>query len=195
MFQAYFSNATSGGAHPTGPATWSVTSASGTPVPCMGSNDDTIRRSGVITCVVARQQLAATDSPYSVSVDYPGSNGFTAASATLMQPVYAANSQTWLNFTPASSAGGAFTVTASVSGQAPWPQSPTGNVTFVVSDSTGQSVSCQGGDTVSLSSGQATCSLGPASADAELPLSVTATYGGDGNFDSSISQVGTIRHF
>jgi large repetitive protein len=194
MFRAYFSDA-SGDARPSGQATWSVTGASGTTVPCMGGNVDTIRRSGVITCVVARQQLEAAESPYSVSVNYPGSDGFTAASAVVMQPVSPANSQTWLNFTPATSSGGSFAITASVWGQAPWPQAPTGNVTFVVSDSTGQSISCQGGDTVPLSSGQATCDLASTSTtDAVLPLTVTATYGGDSNFDSSMSQVGTINH-
>jgi hypothetical protein len=194
-FQALFSNVSSGGGRrPTGRASWTVTSASGAAVPCIGGNADSIRRSGVITCVVARQQLQAASSPYTVSIDYPGGNGFTAASATLTQPVSPAASQTWLNFTPASSAGGAFTVTASVWGRAPWPQPPTGNVIFVVSDSSGQSISCDGGNTVPLSAGKASCSLGSASTqDAVLPLTVTATYGGDANFGSSMSQVGTIN--
>jgi large repetitive protein len=164
-------------------------------VPCIGGNDDDIRGSGVVTCVVARQQLDAADSPYSVTVVYPGDNGFTAASATLMQPVSPAGSQTWLNFAPAPSSGGSFTITASVWARAPWPQPPTGNVTFDVSDASGQAISCQGGNTVPLSSGHADCTLGPTAAQAVLPLSVTATYGGDANFNSSMSQVGTITSF
>jgi hypothetical protein len=194
VFRAFFSNASSGGARPTGQASWSVTSASGTAVPCVGSNDDNIGRSGVVTCVVARQQLEAADSPYTVSVTYPGADGFTAASATMMQQVGPANSQTWLNFTPASSSGGAFTITASVAGQAAWPLRPTGNVTFDVSDSTGQTIACEGGNTVALSTGQATCTLASSATQAAvLPLTVTATYGGDDNFNSSMSQVGTIN--
>lgn len=85
VFRAFFSNATSGGARPSGQASWSVTSDSGTAVPCRGSNDDTIHGSGVITCVVAGQQLDAADSPYTVTVNYPGGNGFTAA--TMAQSV------------------------------------------------------------------------------------------------------------
>ena len=195
VFRAIFSNASSGGSRPWGQASWSVTNASGTPVPCLGSNDDSVRRSGVITCVVSRQQLDAADSPYTVFVNFPGGNGFTAASATRTQPVSAAASQTWLNFTPASSSGGSFAITASVSGQTVWAQPPTGTVTFVVSDSSGQAIPCQGGDAVPLSRGTATCSLGSAPAQTALPLTVTATYGGDVNFNSSMSQVGTINGF
>lgn len=140
-----------------------------------------------------RASSSTPPSPYTVSVNFPGGNGFTAVTATMAQSVSAAESQTWLNYTPASSSGGAFTITAYVSGQSAWAQPPTGTVTFLVSDSSGQTILCQGGDAVPLSAGAATCSLGSASTQAALPLTVTATYGGDGNYESSMSQIGTIN--
>ncbi len=69
----------------------------------------------------------------------------------------------------------------------------TGTVTFSVSpvDGSGQSLSCDGGDTVSLASGAATCSiatLGPAGST----YTVTASYSGDSTFAASASNSRTV---
>ena len=147
----------------------------------------------MVRCVVAGQQLAATESPYTVAVNYQGGNGFTAAAATMTQPVLPAKTHTWLRFTPASSSGQLpTTLTAVVSSRAAMGEPPSGNVMFLVSGSSGQSVDCVGGDTLPLSGGVATCTLASALSSADAPYTVVATYQGDGDFYSSMSETGTI---
>jgi hypothetical protein len=191
-FSALFSNSSSGGARPQGQVSWTVTDASGTAVPCRGGNDAGIRRSGMVRCVVASQQLSATNGPYTVAVSYQGGNGFTAAAATMSQPVLPAKTHTWLRFTPASASGQPPSIAAVVSSRAAMGEPPTGNVMFLVSGSSGQSVDCVGGDTLPLSGGRATCTLTSALSSAESPYTMTVTYQGDGDFYSSMSKVGTI---
>ena len=142
---------------------------------------------------MAGQQLAATESPYTVAVNYQGGNGFTAAAATMTQPVLPAKTHTWLRFTPASSLGQLpTTLTAVVSSRAAMGEPPSGNVMFLVSGSSGQSVDCVGGDTLPLSGGVATCTLTSALSSTDAPYTVVATYQGDGDFYSSMSETGTI---
>ena len=146
-------------------------------------------------CLVASQELFASQGPYSVSVSYPGGNGFAPAATTLTQSVSPATSRTRLRITPATTSGGSPSATALVSGQGASASTspPTGSVTFSVVSASGQSATCVGGDAVPISSGTATCTLGSGVTQTGSPYTVTATYGGDGNFDPSTSEVRTIR--
>ncbi len=79
------------------------------------------------------------------------------------------------------------TVSATVSAVAPGAGIPTGTVTFALTPPVkGQSVSCAGGDTVTLRRGQATC-LVPADLTGGASYSVQVGYGGDPNFLASTS--------
>ena len=85
------------------------------------------------------------------------------------------------------------TVTAQVVGLPRSAGTATGTVTFSVSpaDGSGQSLSCDGGDMVSLASGAATCSiatLGPAGSI----YTVTASYSGDSTFTAGASNTRTV---
>jgi hypothetical protein len=63
---------------------------------------------------------------------------------------------------------------------------PTGSVTFTVTNSAGGTLSCNGGNTKSLSNGSATCTVGSGHLlVTQSPYNVKASYGGGSNFLAS----------
>jgi Bacterial Ig-like domain (group 3) len=134
---------------------------------------------------VASGTLQAADGPYTVSVSYPGGADVAPAAAAITQTVAPANSRTRIQTTRAG-LGEPAVVTASVSGLPARAGTPTGTVTFAVSDASGQAQSCVAGNTVSLAVGAATCTMAPPAAGQFYV--VTATYNGDGNFNPSTSR-------
>ena len=191
-FSAVVTTATSGTSAPSGSVTWAITSASGATVPCHSGNDVVHRGNGVTRCNVGPGVFSAGHGPYTVSATYPGSSGAAATSASLTQSVAKAPSRTRIRTAPVVQAGGSAVISAAVFGQPSSVGTPTGTVTFAISGASGQTLSCAGGDTVSLVSGAATCTATAATA-AGSPYVVTATYSGDGTFAASTSRSKNIR--
>ncbi len=71
-FTGVVAAAAPGVGHPTGTATWTVTSANGTNVPCLSSNDNVNKTTGRITCNVGAGVLFAASGPYSGDGGVPG---------------------------------------------------------------------------------------------------------------------------
>jgi hypothetical protein len=85
--------------------------------------------------------------------------------------------------------GASVVLTATVVGR---PGERTGTVTFSAVGSSGQALTCAGGDTVPLVSDVATCDTTAAVATGS-PYVVTATYSGDNTFNVSTSSTRTIN--
>ena len=192
-FTGVVAAAAPGVGHPTGTATWTVTSANGTNVPCLSSNDNVNKTTGRITCTVGAGVLFAASSPYAVTVVYQGNGSFLAGSGTFTQSVSRATSKTGLRISPPVTSGGPATITAAVTGIPAASGIPAGTVSFVITAIGGSTVACDGGDTVTLSGGQATCTVTSALVWSGSPYTVTASYGGNGNFVGSISPPKAIR--
>ncbi len=191
-FFAVVAAAAPGVGHPTGTATWTVTSANGTSVPCLSSNDN-VKVTGRITCSVGTGVLFAASGPYTVTVVYQGSGSFLASSGTFTQSVSRATSKTGLRISPPVTSGGPATITAAVAGIPAASGTPAGTVTFAITGAGGSTVECDGGDTVTLSGGQATCTVTSALVLSGSPYTVTGSYGGNGNFAGSTSPPKVIR--
>ena len=178
--------APSTGQHPTGIVTWTVTSATGHSVPC-AFGVTTLDQAGNVWCKIARHELWAADGPYTVTLSYPGDQAFAASAQTGTLAVSAARSRTRLAVAHAASSGSSASLTAKVTGVPLRSGTPTGTVTFAVRGSSAP-VHCAGGtNTLTLSSGVATCSVSSAPTTSGSPVTVQATYSGDGNFDTSAS--------
>jgi hypothetical protein len=164
---------------PTGTVTFAVTGSGGA-VTCSGGNGATLS-GGKATCSITG---FAAQSSYSVHATYGGDSGFSGASASpLTETVNLGATTTAItsNANPAVS-GQTVTFTATVSAGAPATGTPTGNVTFTVTG-TGGAVTCNGGNTSTLSGGKATCSItGQA---AQSTYTVRATYNADTNYSGS----------
>ncbi len=122
----------------------------------------------------------------SVSAAYSGDANFDASSGT--KSVTVAKDAVSQGFTSSANpvlTGQHFIVTDTVSAAAPGAGTPTGTVSFHLS-ATGATPECQGSDTVVIASGAATCILTGLPA-AESTLSVSATYGGDSNFNAGLA--------
>jgi hypothetical protein len=150
-----------------------VTCDGGNTVPVVG---------GLAQCSVSGG-LLATQSPLSVTAAYGSDPEFAASTGTLKQVVDPAAATLTLAATPDTCIGNicsvsegtpvSFTVTAAST--APGTGTPTGTVTFSVVTAGKKSYqTCQGGNTVALSAGQATCSF-PNGLPADLYYAVTAT--------------------
>ena len=184
MFSAVVAAAAPGAGHPTGTATWTVTSADGTSVPCLSGNVNVAinNRTGRTGCKVGTGELLAASGPYTVTVAYPGNGSFTASSGTFTQDMSRGASKTELRVSPPVVSGGSGTITATVVGIPAASGTATGTVTFVITGAGGSTAACNGGDTVTLSGGQATCIVTSGLVLSGSPYIVTGSYGGDGNF-------------
>ena len=128
--------------------------------------------------------LPASTTPYEVTAIYPGDTNFTAASATVPLSVFPATTSTNLSVSSPTAAFGnessvhvSATVTSGTSG------SPTGSISVQNDGTTACTITLAGSgpDTAT-----GTCSL----SDTGLSLgshSLTASYLGDGNYQSSVS--------
>jgi titin len=119
---------------------------------------------------------------HTITAQYSGDANFNGSTGTLTQVVNKANTTTTItsaNPNP-SVVGQPYTVSFTVAAQSPGSGTPTGTVT--VSDGTG--ATCSG----TLSGGSGSCQLTSTTAGAKT---LTATYGGDSNFNSSS---GTAAH-
>lgn len=132
---------------------------------------------------------------YTVTASYSGSDGFfPSVSAPLDLPVSKASTSTSIvaSHQPAVPGKAVTFRAAVVAGDSDQQRRPTGTVTFTVTGSSGDTVTCGGGsDTVTLDTnaqdqGLASCTIpagGLVSTDG--PYAVHAAYSGDGNFDPS----------
>jgi hypothetical protein len=192
-FSAIVAAASPGAGHPTGTVTWTITSASGTAVPCTSSNDVVNKTSGKTTCSVAAQELFAASGPYAVSVAYPGDANFVASTGTFTQNIDRAGSKTAVTVSPPAASGSPATITAKVTGAPASAGTPTGSVTFVLTSAKGSVVDCDTSNTSTLSAGVATCAVTSALVLSGSPYSVVATYSGDGNYATSASAPKAIK--
>jgi hypothetical protein len=176
-FSAFASAAAPGAGTPTGKFSWTVTSATGTAVPCRVAKS-------TLTCEVTSRRFLAADGPYTVRASYAGDANFNPGTGTLSEMVSKSTAKLTLTLSishQGSESSGS--VTAHVSGvSAPSGLHPTGTVTFDPTTSDGQTVNCTAGNVFALTnSGTVTCKLAKAP-DASFPTSVTGDYSGDGNF-------------
>ena len=87
--------APSTGGHPTGTVSWKVTSANGPPVSC-ASEVTKLAMKGSAELQDPTAPLSAAQSPYTVTLSYPGDPTFGASIDTLILAVSPAHSQTKL---------------------------------------------------------------------------------------------------
>jgi hypothetical protein len=191
-FSATVAAVAPGSGHPTGTVTWTITSATGTNVPCATSNDTVNAKTGVVTCSVAAGELSAASGPYTVTVSYPGDANFSSSVGILTQSISKVGSKTTLANGPYTTSTAPSSVTATVDGVPTTAGDPTGTVTFSVTGKSGATVQCVGGDTQTLHSQQATCTFAMPLQESGSPYAVVGTYSGDGNFDTSVSKTHEI---
>jgi len=169
--------------------TWTVTGKNGDTVTCTTSNDTVNKKTGKVTCRVAAHTLMAADSPYTVAVAYSGDANFAASNGTFSQTMVPVNSKVRVTGSSTTAAATSVTYTALVTAMPAAADIPTGTVTFVISSSAATQPTCNGGDTVMLSSSTspatATCTISGGLASANSPYMVSATYSGDGNDNPS----------
>ena len=192
-FTAIVAAAAPGSGAPTGTATWTITSADHTAVPCSGGSTTVDKTTGATSCSVGANQLSAADGPYTVSVSYSGDADFLPSTGTFTQTISRAASETRITVSPPARSGGPGIVAARVSGDPTSAGTPTGSVTFSILGTAGPAVECSGGDTIVLVSGAATCNVPTGFVSAGSPYTVSATYTGDGNFTPSTSSSKTFK--
>jgi hypothetical protein len=192
-FTAVVAAATPGAGSPTGQVTWTVTGTAGGPVACESSSQSIAARTGQATCVVDPGQLSAADGPYTVTATYRGDTSFDGSTGTVTQDVSRAASRTTIAVTSPAASGRPGRITATVVGTPASAGTPTGSVTFSIESVSGTAIACSGGNTVSLGWGTATCQVPTALVAAGSPYTVSATYGGDGNFLPSNSASKPIK--
>ena len=163
---------TGAGATPTGTVSWTVTDPDGHAVSCAPS---TLNGSGVGTCTVT-DVIAGT---YSATAAYGGGANYDTSSGhdTTASISKAASSTGVVDDSSGVATGGSFTFTATVSGPG---VTPTGSVTWTVTDPDGHAVSCA--PSTLNGSGVGTCTVTDVIAGT---YSATAAYGGGANYDTS----------
>jgi hypothetical protein len=183
----------SSGKGPSGSVSWGIRSRSGKPIPCRSGRSVIGRTNRTSHCNIGAGVLTAADGPYTVSATYPGGSGVAASSASVTQPVAKGNSRMVIRTRAFVPAGQPATVTALVVGLPRSAGTATGSVTFSISsaDGAGQSLTCDGGDSVALASGRATCDIAAVGPSGSIDT-VTATYSGDSTFTSVASNSRTI---
>ena len=178
------------GAKPAGAVSWTVTSTTtGQTVPCT-SETTTLESNGDASCKIAADQLSPAASPYVATVSYAGDSTFDASTQTLTVPVSKTDTGTRLTLTPPDQPGLPTLLTAMVSGVEPSTAGdPTGTVNFFVSGPAGP-VPCDGGtNSLTLSSGTATCQLDlppPVQGRHHRHYMVETSYSGDANFNPNV---------
>ena len=145
---------------------------------------------GTATCTMSYGK-PTTDK---VNATYGGSAGFTGSSSG-PSPVTVVKAQTATTVTSSANpavTGQPVTFTATVGATAPGGGTPTGTVTFALTDpaptkGSGHlpALACQGGDTRSLSSGTAACVVAGGLVVAQSPATVTAAYAGSASYGAS----------
>ncbi len=152
--------------------------------------------SGQATCTTG--QLSSASGPYSVTASYQGNTNFgPSTSTTLSLPVYIATTTAITSSAPSGSVSGqSVTFTATVTpGDA---STATGSVTFAI-QATGNNgnITCTGGNTKTLSSGSATCTV-TTLVKSGSPYTITATYpqtgvyqGSSGTLQQTVAQAPT----
>jgi large repetitive protein len=160
------------GVTPTGSVTWTVTDPNGAGVACPPS---TLDGSGEGTCTVT-DAIAGT---YSATADYGGDTNYDSGSGqdTTASIAKAGSNTAVIDDSPGVATGGMFSFTATVSGVG---QTPTGTVSWTVTDPNGQAVVCA--SSALNGSGQGTCTVTDVLAGT---YSATADYSGDTNYDTS----------
>ena len=180
------------GATPTGTPTWTITGQGGASATCASTSMGTHGSNETASCGVAAGQLVASASPYIAKVTYPGDANFNAGSGTYQENVQLGTSSVKLHVSAPTSNGGTATLSATVKGTPSSLGTPTGTLTFVITDKHGNAVSCSGGtNTFTLSSGTATCTTG-ALRHAGSEYSVYATYHGSSVYYPNTSKTKTI---
>ena len=159
------------GVTPTGTVSWTVTDPNGHAVPCAPS---TLNASGDGACTVT-DVIAGT---YSASADYGGDTNYTGSSGEDTASIAKAASSTGVvDDSSGVATGGSFTFTATVTGAG---ATPTGTVSWTVTDPDGHAVSCA--PSTLNGSGVGTCTVTDVIAGT---YSATAAYGGGANYDTS----------
>ncbi|MFE3551967.1 Ig-like domain repeat protein [Streptomyces kronopolitis] len=131
---------------------------------------------GVATA--AHTWTGTSGSPYTLTAAYSGDADFTPATGTGTHTVAAASTTTVVVFSPDPSVSGqAVTVTAGIFANAPGDGVPTGTVTFDFGDGSPAVTAPVTGGTASTTHAW--------SGTSGSPYTVTATYGGDGDFAPS----------
>jgi hypothetical protein len=172
---------------------WTVTSRYGTPVSCSTANWGGGLANGRTSCTVPPGQLSAAAGPYTVAVHYAGGGNVAPSMATVVQRVARAGSTTEVVVNPTVLPGNLVQIAAMVEGRPSTLETPTGTVSFSVSEKGGQPILCQAGATAPLVSGVAGCSF-LADSSPHASYSVKITYNGDGEFGSVTSKrVVTVR--
>jgi type II secretory pathway pseudopilin PulG len=192
-FKAKVSVNAPGSGTPTGTVTFAIKLAGGGTVNCSNGNVANLSN-GQPTCLVPTA-LVASGSPYSVTATYSGDSNFLTSSGSQTQTVNKAGSTTTLGSSANPSVSGqTVAFTASVTANAPGSGTPTGTVTFTIKPAGGGTVNCTTTNSPSLSNGQATCVIPNALIASGSPYTVTATYNGDSNYNTSAtSQIQTVN--
>jgi hypothetical protein len=177
---------------------WSVKSASDVVIPCKAGNAVTVSGSVAPTCKVVSGNVLASDGPYTVTAAFSGNTDNAASTGTYDEAVATAASAVKLKVTPPASSGSPGSLKAVVTGVANTavPASsgvPTGTVTFTITDSSDNPVSCDGGDTVAVNAtGRAICTISSSLVSGGSPYTATATYNGDDTFSPSTAPTKSI---
>ncbi len=168
---------------PTGTATWTVTSAGGTAVPCSSTGSSVSGTALEETCTIGANTIFASGSPYSVAVSYSGDTNFNGSSTSVNELVQLGPATTKAKI---AKSGSSATITAKVKGT-PAGNAVTGTAKFVVTNKRGTVINCKKGNTEDLNaSAEATCTLSGLSAS-NSPYSVTVVYSGNAYYGRSVS--------
>jgi hypothetical protein len=161
-------------------------------VVCDGGNTIAVS-AGFAQCTISGGLLAA-GSPFVVTATYGGDPNFAASTAKVKQVVGASPAVVTISASPDNCTGNLCTTvqgspvvfTATASSAAPGSGTPTGSVVFTVIPAGGgakTTLTCDGGNTVALSGGQATCTFA-AGLRSYVYYTVTATLS-DPNYQSA----------
>jgi hypothetical protein len=175
---------------PMGTVTFAITGADSSTPGCDGSNVVTLAPNGsgagaIAQCTISAGLFAAA-SPYAVTESYSGDDTFVPSVGTQSKVIHAG--PTTITISSASNptvTGQPASFSATLAPASPAAGLPTGSVAFSVAGTDSSTVGCDGGDTISLSGGVATCPLSAGLLAAGSPFVVTATYSGDPNFAAS----------
>jgi len=160
-----------------GDVTFTVKSSAGAALTCTNGGNVQTLMSGQASCVTP--PLTNAGSPYTVTADYPGTLGLSGSPSLPLSQDVRVPSSTVVSSSPSPSVSGqSVQFTAQVTGTA----TPTGTVTFVVTDKNHFPYSCVGGNAIQLSGGSAACTIAPGQfVSINSPFTVVANYGGDAN--------------
>ncbi len=167
---------------PYGQVVFTITGGGGYTANCDSGDTVTLSGGGTAQCSVSGGAPASA-SPLSVSAAYTDTtdSDFNPSSGSLSQPVSKGGTTTGVTSSSNPSVSGeSVTFVATVGITAPAVGTLTGSVTFV-------GVTCDGGNTVSVSSDMASCTISAGLDASGSPYTVTASYGEDPNFAASTS--------